>query len=407
MSPGAPSMASSALLGVAQIVIWGGSFFLLTVLAAPIHVDTGWSLTGVYGALTVGALVSGLLSPWASRRIARGRGRHMLVLSSWLVAAGLVVLALAPHYSVFVAGWAVIGLGMAGGLYDPLFAVLGARWGQQARGAIYVVTLIGGFASTITWPALAWLEPALGWRTTCLVYAAFMAVVMTPLYLLALPPDAAPAQATAPGPGTDRQALADVDPRLMRLLSLVFCIAAILMTAVSLQIILLLQGTGHSMTAAIALSALIGPSMVGVRVLNLAFRNLHAIWMALFSAAFVALGMLLISTASAAAAPAAAALGIVCYGVGNGLRALVRGTLPLALVPAHAYALVMGRLARSSLVCQALTPLVCGFILSQWGARSTLWLLAALAVANTGLSLRLQWYLRQQRAGGLHASART
>lgn len=402
MSAAAPSTAAGALLGAAQIVIWGGSFFLLTVLAAPIHKDTGWSLTWIYGALTVGALVSGLLSPWASRRIARGQGRRMLVLSSWLVALGLVMLACAPHYSVFVAGWAVIGLGMAGGLYDPLFAVLGTRWGTQARGTIYVVTLIGGFASTITWPALAWLEPALGWRSTCLVYAAFMAVVMTPLYLLALPPDVAASSAAPPRPGADRQALADVDPRLMRLLSLVFSIAAILMTAVSVQIILLLQGTGHSLNAAIALSALIGPSMVGVRVLNLAFRNVHAIWMALFSAAFVALGMLLIS-----AAPAAAALGIVCYGVGNGLRALVRGTLPLALVPAHAYALVMGRLAQSSLLCQALTPLVCGFILSQWGARSTLWLLAALAVANTALSLRLQWYLKQQPAGGPHAGAPT
>lgn len=400
MSAGTPSTASAALLGVAQIVVWGGSFFLLTVLAAPIHADTGWSLTWIYGALTVGALVSGLLSPWASRRIARGQGRRVLLLSSWLVALGLVILALAPHYSVFVAGWVVMGIGMAGGLYDPLFAVLGARWGAQARNTIYVVTLIGGFASTVSWPALAWLEPELGWRGTCLAYAAFMAVVMSPLYLLALPPDIAPASAAPPRPGADRQALADVDPALMRLLSLVFCIAAILMTAVSVQIILLLQGTGHSLTAAIALSALIGPSMVGVRVLNLALRNLHAIWMALFSAVFVALGMLLIS-----AAPAAAALGIVCYGVGNGLRALVRGTLPLALVPAHAYALVMGRLARSSLLCQALTPLVCGFILSQWGAHATLWLLAALAVANAGLSLRLQWYLRQQRSTGPHAGA--
>ena len=73
MSAGTPSTASAALLGVAQIVVWGGSFFLLTVLAAPIHADTGWSLTWIYGALTVGALVSGLLSPRASRRIARGR----------------------------------------------------------------------------------------------------------------------------------------------------------------------------------------------------------------------------------------------------------------------------------------------------------------------------------------------
>jgi len=398
-----PRFLASALMGLAQVVIWGGSFFLLTVLADPIHRDTGWSLTWIYGALTVGVMISGLLSPRASAYIARGQGRHLLVVSGWIVSAGLLMLAAAPNFAVFVIGWAVIGVGMAGGLYDPLFATLGTQYGQRARPAIQSVTLIGGFATTLTWPVLAWMNDAIGWRYTCVAYAIFLALTIGPMYGKALPADVADkadlaekarAGSTAvPAKASAASGLSSVDPKLFALLSLVFSIAAILMTAVSVQIVVLLQGTGHSTASAIALSALIGPSMVAVRGLSLALKNLHAIWLTLFSTVFVALGLLAVSSV-----PAAAALGLVFYGIGNGLRALVRGTLPLALVPASAYAEVMGRLARSSLFCQALTPLACGFVLTQWGAGATLWLLAVLAVANVMLCLALRRMVRRLQA---------
>jgi len=58
----------------------------------------------------------------------------------------------------------------------------------------------------------------------------------------------------------------------------------------------------------------------------------------------------------------------------------------------------MGRLARSSLFCQALTPLACGFVLTQWGAGATLWLLAVLAVANVMLCLALRRMVRRLQA---------
>ncbi|MEA2780573.1 MAG: hypothetical protein QOK29_2117, partial [Rhodospirillaceae bacterium] len=50
-------------LGLAQILAWGSSYYLLAVLAKPIAGDTGWPLPWVVGGLSLGLLVAGLVSP--------------------------------------------------------------------------------------------------------------------------------------------------------------------------------------------------------------------------------------------------------------------------------------------------------------------------------------------------------
>lgn len=77
------------------------------------------------------------------------------------------------------------------------------------------------------------------------------------------------------------------------------------------------------------------------------------------------------------------------YGAGNGLRAIVRGLLPLTLMSSTQYVLLMGRMARPSLIGQALTPLVGGYLLKAWGASGVLAGLSSLAVINVLLVLSL------------------
>ena len=161
------------LLGIAQILVWGGSFFILAVLADPVVRETGWSRQWVYGGLSLGVLVSGLLAPACGRLIARQGGRTLLSLSGLGVAAGLVLMASAQQLPVFLLAWVVMGIGMAAGLYDALFATLGTCYGTQARSAISGITLVSGFCTAITWPVAAFLVSHLGWRGACLAYAAY------------------------------------------------------------------------------------------------------------------------------------------------------------------------------------------------------------------------------------------
>ena len=50
-----------------QVLVWGGSFFLMAVMADPIMKETGWASQWVYGALSLSILVSALLAPLTSQ----------------------------------------------------------------------------------------------------------------------------------------------------------------------------------------------------------------------------------------------------------------------------------------------------------------------------------------------------
>jgi len=369
-----------ALLGLTQILSWGGSFFLLAVIGGPVARDTGWALQAVYGGLSIGIFISGLLAPRVGLLIQKTGGRRMLCASGLVIAFGLLILAVSPHVLVFCLGWVVIGIGMAAGLYDALFAAVGQAYPGRARSAITSITLVSGFCTTLVWPVLGILVDEVGWRYSCAIYAAILVATIWPLYARSLPAALVAAPASRPA---GRKA-SSLDPATYRLVSLVFTLAAVLMTAISLQLLSLLQVSGYSLAAALGLSTLLGPAQVVSRIVDLAAGKRHPAWTTLISNGLVAVGLLAI-----AVVPALAAVGIVCYGAGNGLRAIVRGTLPLSLVPSDEYAHLMGRLARPALLGQAITPVATGFVMEHWGSQATMWLLCLLAVVNVLLTVRL------------------
>jgi len=394
-----PRLWSNALLGIAQILVWGGSFFLLAVLADPVAKDTGWSRQWVYGALSLGIFVSALLSPLMGRWVARHGGRGMLGLSGLVIAAGLLVLACAPSLPVFLLGWLVIGSGMAIGLYDALYAALGWQYGNEARGSITQVTLISGFCTTITWPLIAFLIEHLGWREACAAYAGLLVLVIWPIYAVSLPrgrgvPPEPPAKASTPG-----QTEAP-DAKVFWLITSSFTLASVIMTVVSVQLITLLQDRGLPLAAAIGVGALIGPAQVAARALDVLARKLHSVWANAVSAGLVLLGLALITLN-----PGWAVVGILIYGAGSGIRSIVRGTLPLAIFGQAAYAKALGRIARPTLMAQALTPLAAGYLIDTQGALSTLLVMCGLCAINVLLALLLLPFRRAQGASSVSADA--
>lgn len=248
---------------MAQILAWGSSYYLIAVLAKPIAADTGWPMEWIVGGLSLGLLVSGLISPPVGRLIEAWGGRPVLMASAGLLAAGLLVIGLAPALPVFVVGWAALGLGMGAGLYDPAFAALGRIYGEQARPAITQVTLYGGFASTVCWPLSAFLVNHAGWRGACLAYASIALLVMLPLYALGMPREAPhpPPAATPAGGGSDLRG------RTFPLIvfAAIMTLASVITTVVSVYLLTLLQARGLGLSEAVALGVLFGPAQVGAR----------------------------------------------------------------------------------------------------------------------------------------------
>jgi predicted MFS family arabinose efflux permease len=366
-------------IGLGQILAWGSSYYLIAVLAKPIAAATGWPLAWVVGGASVGFLVSGLVSPRVGRLIEAHGGRPVLGGSAVLLAAGLACLAAAPGLPAYFAAWVIVGAGMGAGLYDPAFATLGRLYGEEARGAITGVTLFGGFASTVCWPLTALLVGWAGWRGACLAFAAIHLFAVLPLYAWCLPAERQLPAASCAEPARVPPAVPLRRPRLaFALVATSLTLASVVMTMIAVHLLTLLQARGVALTEAVALGALLGPSQVGARVLEIAVgRRAHPVWTMLASTVLVALGVALLL-----AAPGIAAVAIVLYGAGSGIRSIARGTVPLALFGRSGYATLMGRLAMPSLIAQAAAPALGGLSIERLGAHATLLLLIGAAVAN-------------------------
>jgi len=378
-------------LGSLQILAWGSSFYLLTVLAGPIASDTGWNSAGVIGGISLALLVGGIVSPWIGRAIQALGGRPVLAASSVLFAAGLAAMGLAPNLPTYLAAWGIVGLAMGAGLYDPAFATLGRQFGREARNMITGVTLFGGFASTVCWPVTALLLENFGWRLACYAYASAHLVVALPAYLFLLPkrpPAISKSVDNAAGVKSelphDRKAVA------LFLVGAILTIGAATLSMVSTHLLTLLQSRGFELAVAVGLGALVGPSQVAARVIEIMFgRHYHPIWTMLAGVLLVAVGIFLLWINFPVIAVA-----LVAYGAGNGIASIVRGTVPLFLFGSGSYAVLMGRLGLPILLAMAAAPTLGAVFIEVGGAKLAFGVLVVMSTLNVALVLALGFWCR-------------
>src|SRR6185312_3581540 len=129
--------------------------YLLAIIARPMALGLGLSPVWIYAAFSAALLLAALLSPWVGGRIDRHGGGKVLLCSNAVFAAGLTTLALAQGPVSMIAGWLLIGAAMPMGLYDAAFSTLVSLYRLDARRSIVGVTLIAGFASSVSWPLSA------------------------------------------------------------------------------------------------------------------------------------------------------------------------------------------------------------------------------------------------------------
>ena len=284
---------------------------------------------------------------------------------------------------------------MGAGLYDASFATLGRLYGQRARTAIATLTLFGGFASTACWPLSAFLVSEFGWRGTCLAYAGVHLFVLLPLYLVGLPKESK-SQEHSHRPQSRRRG-AGIDLRQIAapfaLMAAAVTVSAMISTAFSVHLLTILESRGMSLSAAVALGALVGPSQVGARVTEmLVGRYHHPIWTLVGSTVLVAIGV-----GSLWMGLPLVAVALVLYGGGIGIESIARGTLPLALFGEESYAAIMGRLAMPSLVAQAASPSLGALLIRHFGSGGTLGVLFATSVIDLLLATALLAFVQKRR----------
>ena len=369
------------VLGVTEILAWGAIFYPPVLTVPLIAHERGWSMAFAMGGFSLALLTAGLVSPRVGSMIDRHGGHRIMPLGSLLAALGLALIVYADHPAAYLAVWLLLGVAIAATLYDPAFATLGRIFGAAARRPITALTLAGGFASTVSWPATHFLIEAVGWRGTYLVYAALLALVAAPLHAFALPRTRAKPAAR---PGQEVQARSVVLPPTgwpFLLVAAAFAAYAFVPSGLSAHLLAIFGRAGMDAATVVAIGALFGPAQVAARICELLFaRSIHPLLIARFAVAMLLAAFALIALFGLTVA--AAASFAVMFGMANGLLTIARGAVPLALFGAAGYGALIGRIAMPFLVMQAIAPLVLAFVAERASDPAVLGVVAGFAALS-------------------------
>jgi MFS family permease len=372
-----------AALSLGQIVSWAALYYGFTSFVLPMQRDLGWSRPTLMGAFTLGLAVWGAATYAVGAAIDRGRGRVVMTAGALLAAAGFALWAAAQAPWMLYAAWALLGAAMAMTLYEPVFVVVTQRYPERYRNAITTLTLVGGFASTLSFPAVAALMAAFGWRGALFALAVLMLVLIAPLHWVAL---AGPARGATPkghdarADATLREALRE---RAFWLLALTFTLYSFCVAALWAHAMPALVGKGLSEAQALAVLVWFGPAQVTGRFLFAAAGR----GVSLRGIGLVVLCGLPISFALFAFAREVAWLIVfaLLFGAANGIVTIVRGGMvPEFFGRAHV-GRIGGAMAAIGLFARAAAPLVTAWMLAAMNGYEPLMLwLAGLGVLAVG-----------------------
>ena len=173
-------VAAGGLLGCIAV----GAMFSLPVFLQPIASDTGWSVTGISTAMTIGFLAMAFASmAWGA--LTDRLGPLPVVLAGSVILSGS--LALAARATSLIEFQIIFGLAVGGGIaaiFAPMMACV-TGWFETRRGlAVSLVSAGMGMAPMTMAPLAAWLVEIYDWRTAMGIIALIAAAVMIPTSLL-------------------------------------------------------------------------------------------------------------------------------------------------------------------------------------------------------------------------------
>jgi MFS family permease len=190
-------VAAGGLLGCVAI----GGMFSLPVLLQPIVRDTGWSVTGVSSALTIGFLAMALSSMiWGT--LSDKFGPLPVVLTgSIVIAASLALASQATSLLAFQFIFGVMVGGATAAIFAPMMATVTGWFDTHRSLAVSLVSAGMGMAPMTMSPLVAWLVSHHDWRTAMLIVSSVVAAIMIPVSLLVRRPPALKVAQSVPADG--------------------------------------------------------------------------------------------------------------------------------------------------------------------------------------------------------------
>jgi MFS family permease len=175
-----------------------GSMFSLPVFLQTITRDTGWSVTGVSSAMTIGFLAIAFASMAWGTLSDRFGARVVVLAGSAILAASLALASFATSLIQFQLVFGLlIGVSIAA-IFAPVMATVTGWFDTHRSLAVSLVSAGMGMAPVTMSPLAAWLISIYDWRTSLQIIAAIAAAIMIPVaFLIRRPPALARENAAA------------------------------------------------------------------------------------------------------------------------------------------------------------------------------------------------------------------
>jgi len=364
-------VAAGGLLGCVAI----GGMFSLPVFLQPIARDTGWSVTGISSAMTIGFLAMAFTSMVWGTLSDRLGPLPVVLTGSVVLAASLGLASLATSLVVFQFVFGLLVGSAAAAIFAPMMACVTGWFDTHRSLAVSLVSAGMGMAPMTMSPLAAWLVSNHDWRTSMQIVALVVAAIMIPVSLLvrrapALESGAStPSNATAEPDMTLAQALRS--PQFIILLATnFFCCATHsgpIIHTVSYAI-----SCGIPMIAAVTIYSVEGFAGMGGRIafglLGDRFGAKRVLVFGLLAQAFGALGYVFVREL-AAFYTVAALFGFIYAGTMPLYAVLVRENFPLRMMGT-----VIGGTAMAGSLGMATGPLAGGLIYDAFSSYAWLYI---------------------------------
>jgi MFS family permease len=220
-------VAAGGLMGCVAI----GAMFALPVFLSPMAKATGWSRTGISGAMTIGFLAMAFASIGWGALADRFGPRIVVLVGSIVLALSMVLASRASSLIEFQLTFGLlVGIATAA-IFAPMMATVTGWFDTHRSLAVSLVSAGMGMAPMTMSPFAAWLVARYDWRTAFLLIAVVVAVVMIPAAMLVRRPPALAARVgTAPADpdGASEMTVAEAlrSPQFIILMLTNFCCCA-------------------------------------------------------------------------------------------------------------------------------------------------------------------------------------
>ncbi|MDD9910750.1 MAG: MFS transporter [Ahrensia sp.] len=380
MNPTLP-LAPMLALAVGQTLIWAATFYLFPALLLQFEAGTGWSKTSLTAAYTGALLVAAAASSSVGRLVDAGRGRNTII--GGMVAAIILLTALSQvkAYWQFMTLWLLLGVVMATSLYEPCFAMLVRHLGVRARAAITRITLVAGFAGTISFPVANWIAAQADWRAAVLTFAALVLLIALPCTIWGLSRLVLLSVA-----GEELETHASKRKRSPRmsfwLLAIAFALTTVNHSMLINHLLPMLAERGVAAVFAVTAASMIGPMQVAGRVVMIATER-HVSNRATTVFCFVSMTLAVLCLWTAGASETLIFTFVVLQGAPWGVMSIARPAVTRDVLGAAGFGVNSGRISGLSLAGAAIAPFGGALIWSAAGYNALLlFAFAMMAVAT-------------------------